>query len=127
MTGLRDPSLGINEVEPNLFILRAGGESKDLTRLMMNSPLPELLKRLRACFDVVVIDTGPAGMFPDADAPATVVDELVFVCLFNTADRNQARQTLARLSRRKFVFTGVVLNAMPGFFRSSSGQTACNW
>jgi capsular exopolysaccharide synthesis family protein len=107
-------ALGIEEVAPRLFVLRAGGVSDRLTELLQMGPLRELLQQLKKEFDAVLIDSSPAGVFPDAEAFSNIADELIYVCRFRGANRDHARQTLGRLSKTTMALRGVVLNAIPG-------------
>lgn len=107
-------ALGIREVAPLLFVLRAGGVSERLTELVQMGPLRELLTQLKTEFDAVLIDSSPAGVFPDTEAFSNVADELIYVCRFKGANRDHARQALARLSKTTMTLRGIVLNGIPG-------------
>ncbi len=118
-------TLGIKEVSPRLFILPTGGESRKLTELLQGSgkPLAELFLLLRRSFDVVLIDTSPAGVFPDAEACCAFANEVVYVCRYATANRLHVQQTIARLRKRDAAFLGVVFNGVP----RSSGYQLSGW
>lgn len=110
---LKDPDLGLTEVYPGLFLLRAGGLSRKATELVEAGPLVSLLGTLQRRFDVMILDTPPAGVFPDALAFAKVCHELIYICRFNTASRQAVRSVLDRLRQSELEFPGIVLNAMP--------------
>lgn len=110
---LKDPTLGIHEVAAGLHILRAGGSSRKTTELLSGEALPRLLEELQRHFDVLIIDTPPAGVFPDAIAFAKHCHEALFVCRFNTATRQAVRGVLERFRQADIETPGVVLNAMP--------------
>lgn len=117
---LQDPLLGIVEVSPGLHLLRTGGLSRKATELLASGRLSPLLTQLQLRFDVLVIDTPPAGVFPDAIAFAQHCQELVFVCRFNTVSRQAVRHVLDRLRQAELELPGVVLNAMPAGFGGST-------
>jgi len=113
---LQDPALGITAVAPGLHVLRTGGSSRKATELLAGEKLPRLIEELQRHYDVLIIDTPPAGVFPDAVAFAKLCHELVFVCRFNTVTRQAVRSVLARFRQAGIETPGVVLNAMPSGF-----------
>lgn len=112
----RDAKLGLVEVMPGLFLLRAGGSTRKASELMESGPLPQLLGVLQRHFDVMILDTPPAGVFPDAAAFARTSHELIYICRFNRVSRHAVREVLHRLRQTGLEFPGVVLNAMPTGF-----------
>jgi polysaccharide biosynthesis transport protein len=118
-------ALGIKEVSPNLFVLPTGGESRKLTEMVQSGSLVELIRALQQEFDLILIDTSPSGVFPDAEACCHFADELIYICRHATANRLHIQQTLDRLRQRDIVFLGVVFNAMPrsgGYYLSGWGH-----
>jgi polysaccharide biosynthesis transport protein len=120
---IANKALGIKEVSPGLFLLPTGGESRKLTEMLQGGALVELVKALQREFDVVLIDTSPSGVFPDAEACCDFADELVYVCRHATASRLHIQQTLDRLRQRDISFLGVVFNGMP----RSGGYHLSGW
>lgn len=110
---LRDEKLGIVEVLPGLFLLRAGGLSRRATELMGGARLTALIETLQRQFDIVIVDTPPAGVFPDALAFAKLCHEALYVCRFNRVSRQSVREVLGRIRQTEVELLGVVLNAMP--------------
>ncbi|GAB5559660.1 MAG: polysaccharide biosynthesis tyrosine autokinase [Synoicihabitans sp.] len=111
---LDDEALGIAEIAPNLDFLAAGGTSRSITELMQpDGDFMRLFGVLRQNYDIIVIDTPPAGVFPDSVALAETADELVFVSRFNTVTRKHAAQVLKLLRQTNLKIPGVVLNGMP--------------
>lgn len=113
---LTDPKLGIVEVLPGLFLLRAGGLSRRATELLEAGRLTALIEALQRKFDIVILDTPPAGVFPDAVAFAKLCHEALYICRFNTVSRQSVREVLTRLRQTEVEMLGVVLNAMPAGF-----------
>jgi len=114
-----NPSLGIVEPSPGLYLLRTGGISRRASELMETGKLSTLLETLQRKFDVVILDTPPAGIFPDALAFARICHELVYICRFNTASRQAVRDVLDRFRQTELEIPGIVLNAMPAGFAGS--------
>lgn len=115
---LVDENLGITEMQPGLFVLGAGGSTRKATELMEAGQLNELFAALRSRFDVLLLDTPPAGIFPDALVFAKVAQEVIYVCRFNAVSRTALRDTLQRLLHSGAELPGIVLNAMPTGFAS---------
>ncbi len=113
---LKDPRLGILEIHPGLYLLRTGGLSRRASELMDLGKLTQLLEALQRQFDIMILDTPPAGIFPDAMAFAKVCHELVYICRFNAVSRSAVRDVLERLRQTELEVAGVVLNAMPAGF-----------
>lgn len=114
-----DADLAILEVKSGLSLLRAGGEHRRATEIFENEGFARLLKALKGHFDLVIIDTPPLGVFPDAMLAANHCDEALFVCRFKTVSRAKVRRTLERLEKSTTRIAGVVLNGLP-----SGGQSA---
>ncbi len=110
---LRDPKLGIVEIFSGMYLLRAGGSSRRATELVDGDRLVSLLTTLQRHFDIMILDTPPAGVFPDAVAFGRVCQEFIYICRFNTPSRQAVRDVLERLRQTGLEFPGVVLNAMP--------------
>ena len=123
----RNESLGLTEVMPGLFLLRAGGVTRKATELLDGAQLPALLGALQRQFDVVILDTPPAGIFPDALSFARFCHELIFICRFNAVSRQAVREVLQRLRQTELEFPGVVMNAMPSGFGGGYYYRAYNY
>jgi capsular exopolysaccharide synthesis family protein len=108
-----DPDLGILPLKENLFLLRSGGESRRATELFGASAYVNLIDSLRSQFDVVILDTPPIGVFPDAMLLSRQCDEAVYVCRFNTVNRSKIRKSLERLVGSEAVLSGIILNGIP--------------
>lgn len=116
---LKDSNLGILEIHAGLHLLRTGGLSRRASELMELGRLTGLFAELQRRFDVIILDTPPAGIFPDALAFAKVCHELVYICRFNAVSRQAVRDVLERLRQTELEMPGVALNAMPAGFGGS--------
>lgn len=108
-----DPDLGVLPVKQNLFLLRAGGEHRRATELFETDAFARLLQALRQQFEIVVVDTPPLGVFPDAMLISRKCDEVLYVCRFNAVNRSKVRKSLDRLKKSEAVVAGIVLNGLP--------------
>lgn len=109
----RDPLLGLAEISPGLFLLRTGGSSRRASEIVSGGRLDVLIAALQAKFDILVFDTPPAGVFPDAVAFARYCEELILVCRFGVAARQQVRTVYERMRQTGKAVAGIVLNALP--------------
>lgn len=110
---LRDPALGIVEVAPSLFVLRAGGATKQATEAISNSAMRRLMTHLKEHFDLSLIDSPPLGIFSDALALSDLSDHSLYIVRFGRVDRRQVKSVVSRLKEADSGFMGVVINDMP--------------
>jgi polysaccharide biosynthesis transport protein len=110
---LQSEGLGILEIAPNLFLLRSGGNTKKATEVITNPKFQALVDGLKRKFDLVIVDTPPVGIFPDALSLAHLVDEVLYVCRYAKANRQHARSSVERLTETDAELLGVVLNDIP--------------
>jgi capsular exopolysaccharide synthesis family protein len=106
-------SADITNLAPRCDLLRAGGHTRNIGPLLENDRFLHLIKYNQAKYDLIVVDTPPAGLFPDAESFAVAADQLVYVCKHAANDRQQVRQILERLKHGGIRLAGVVLNVMP--------------
>ena len=54
----------IKQIHPNLFVLPSGGKTRGATELLESSQFQNVLMKLKAIADIIVIDSSPIGLFP---------------------------------------------------------------
>lgn len=124
MAGLK-PEIGVVE---HLFgagqlsdaIVKDHKTMLDILPLSMNGHTPhdvfgtrafdELLSRLRAMYDLILIDTGPLLLMAEARVVAGKVDKAILVVRWRQTTRSAARQSLALLRNFNADLLGVTLN-----------------
>ncbi len=104
--------LGILQMRDSFFFLRAGGSSKRPTEMMGHPRFEKLVHSLREAFDIVIIDTPPTGVFPDAFFLAEFADETVYVCRQNMVNRHRVKLSIQELDRTPAQVVGVILNGV---------------
>ncbi len=109
---LANPQLGITKVVDNFWVLRSGGRSKTPTEFLETPAFGRLLEQLKRKFDLIVIDSPPAGAVSDCLLIAAHTDEIVYVCRFNRAYRKHIRQFVRTLREGRNEFLGIVLNGL---------------
>ena len=80
---------------------------------MMGDPRFErLLSSLKEEFDVILLDSPPAGVFPDAVFLGEFADETIFLCRQNTVNRQKVRFFIQKLDQTRASVLGMVLNGV---------------
>ena len=109
-----DPDLGIERPSPRLFVCRAGGMSDSATEVLQSDRFLQLLRTFKESFDVVIVDTAPAGLFPEAFLIGDEVDRTLYIVEHNRIPRAQVRKIVERFQRTKTVMAGIVFNKVRG-------------
>jgi polysaccharide biosynthesis transport protein len=117
---LEDPDLGIHLCSENLHLLCTGGSTRRSTEVLDSEVIGRLISALQNFFEVVIIDTPPAGVFPDALALANHADELIYVVRHNHVSRPAVRRIIERIRETGIEQPGIVLNMMPAGRRSAA-------
>ena len=94
-----------------LFLLPAGSGEGSFSNLLHSARMPELLKRMRKEFDMVVIDTPPMLHIPDARVLGRMADAVVLVVRSGETTRDMALAATQRLSEDGTRLLGTVLNS----------------
>jgi capsular exopolysaccharide synthesis family protein len=108
-----EEELGIRLLSPNLHLLTAGGSVKKPTEIIERLASSPLMDRLKRSFDIVILDTPPASIFPDALLLARHAAEVIYVCKFKTVRRSVVKRTLAKFESTGARVLGMVLNQLP--------------
>ena len=108
-----DPLLGIMEYSPNFYLLRTGGINRKPTELFNQDKLNSLLETLREKFDIIILDTPPVGLFPDALLLAQKSNFIFYVCRFNKVSMFKIKHFVEKLKETDCKLNGLVLNGIP--------------
>ena len=107
----------------NLDLLPSGGVAKNPTETLERFISSGMLKGLLAKYDLVILDTPPVAVFPDALLLSRYCKELIYVCKYGSVRLNNVRKTLERLHETGVKMLGLVINQMPeGRFRACGYQ-----
>ncbi len=93
----------------NLFVLPAGVRPPNPGELVASDAMRELLLRLKGSCDYVLVDAPPTLAASDAVALAPMVDGVLIVGRYGTADRESAKRTIELLRKVEANILGVVL------------------
>ena len=97
---------------PGVTVVTAGQIPPNPSELLGSERMTDLLIRLRADFDVVILDTAPLLPVTDGAVLAQQVDAAVVVVRAGHTKRNQLRRALARLKDAGITPVGIVLNSV---------------
>ena len=103
----------IVNLAPRLDLLPAGSVPTNCTQLLEQFSRAGVQKQLLAAYDLVIFDTPPATVFPDALLLARSCHEMIYVCLFSRVRMKLVRRAIEHLSSTGVHSLGVVLNQMP--------------
>jgi capsular exopolysaccharide synthesis family protein len=97
----------------DLDVLAAGPIPPNPSELLSSRAMSDLLARLRARYDVIVIDTAPLGSVADASILARQVDGALVVVDRTRVRKQQLAQTIDSLQKSGAAVLGIVINRVP--------------
>ncbi len=97
---------------PGLFVLPAGQDKHYPSDVLGSVSMTDLIGRLRAAFDVVLIDTPSILAVTDTVSLSTSVDAVMVVAKCGTTALHSLVRTLSVLRRARAQILGVVLNGI---------------
>ena len=106
----QDSTLRITKIKENFSVLSSGGSTREPTEVIGSERFNRIMSRIKEAFDVVIIDTPPSGLFPDAALVADFADNTLFVAKQKEVTRQKVRFAVNRLERTNAPVVGVVLN-----------------
>lgn len=102
--------LAIQSIDENLDILPAGSVVPNPAELVSSQAMTNLIDKLKAQYDFIVIDSPPALVVSDAQTLATKVDGVVIVAKANFSKKNAMRNAKKSLELVNANIIGTVLN-----------------
>jgi len=109
----KDPALGIFEMEPNVHLMCSGGHSRDATEIIVDVEFKALLKSLHEEYSLIILDTPPLGVFPDALLLADMSDELLYLIRHGKPKRTAVKSLMQKLQGTQVDLLGVIVNDLP--------------
>jgi succinoglycan biosynthesis transport protein ExoP len=101
---------GIRQMTENLHILPAMDSIHEATEWISSKEFEEMVTELKQRYDIVIIDTPPAGLFPDAAMIGNHAQHFIFVTLLNKHRKRFLKGILNRLQQSEASVLGVVVN-----------------
>jgi len=100
----------IETLADGVCLVAAGGHENQPSHRFVSEKMGGFIEGLRRRFDIVILDTPPAGVFQDALVLGRFADERLLVVREGVAPVVQVRKVIEDFSRGKNPFTGMVLN-----------------
>lgn len=97
---------------PGAFLLPAGREVLNSMQLLASPRYGEMMERLRAEFDMVLVDSPPAGVIVDAVEIARYCDGAILVVAYNKGRRQDIGEVAANISKTGCRVLGAVMNGV---------------
>ena len=95
---------------PGLFVLPGGSGAVNISNLLYSARMPELLERLKAEFDTVLIDSPPMLQIPDARVLGRMADAVILVVRAGQTSRDSAVAASQRFAEDHTPVLGTILN-----------------
>ncbi len=105
-----DSPLGIQKIANGSYLLPTGGIYPHPAQFLVSSHFDTLFQLLKECFDIIIVDTPPVGLYPDALVLAQLVGETILIAREAKAPVSQIRQVIADIDNTAAPVLGVVLN-----------------
>lgn len=97
--------------EPSgLHVLASGAKPPNPTEILQSRVTKDLLARLRASYDIVIIDAPPLLPVADASVLSTLADGLILVVRHGSTTRDQVEEAVNRVQHVGGRLYGVVVN-----------------
>jgi capsular exopolysaccharide synthesis family protein len=103
----------------HLYVLTAGQQPPDPTRLLSSRKMQYLMEQFHAVFDLVIYDTPPVLGLADGRLLAAHTDGVVMVAGLGRTDRSALMQALDNMRISNASVLGVVANGVKGYTTSS--------
>lgn len=113
--GNGEPSV-IEEVIEGLHVMSLGENPDDPTEIFEDARFKQMVQRFRHEYDVVILDTPPAGVFSDAALLGSLSDGYIIVLRHNTHSVRKVRNVIRDLEKNNVNVLGVVFNKVVGRF-----------
>ncbi len=98
----------------NLSLLLAGGRASNPPRVLRSDRMHELLERLKAEYDVIIIDAPPVLPVVDAAIISSMARATLLVVRFAVTHQGDLAESAGRLAHVNAPLVGVVINAVHG-------------
>ena len=95
---------------PNAYMIPIGREVSSSLQLLSSERMPELMEQLRSTFDVVLVDSPPAGVIVDAVEIAKYCDGALIVVSYNRGKKQEISDVKAAIEKTGCKVLGAVLN-----------------
>ena len=113
--GTDEPSI-IEEVREGLHVMSIGENPDDPTEIFEDVAFKQMVQRFRQEYDMVILDTPPAGVFSDAAMLGPLSDGYVIVLRHNNHSVRKVRNVIRDLEKNNVSVLGIAFNHVVGKF-----------
>jgi capsular exopolysaccharide synthesis family protein len=99
--------------EGKLDILTSGPIPPNPSELLGSKRMQLLLERIKDDYDMVILDSPPAGIVTDAVVLSTIVDGTILICAAGITGIDAIKATKAALDKVNANIIGVIINKAP--------------
>jgi Mrp family chromosome partitioning ATPase/uncharacterized protein involved in exopolysaccharide biosynthesis len=112
MENLLEPGgpLGLMQLPGGVCLIPAGGQKRGANHHLAGPQMANLLQILRQQFDVILIDTPPAGLFQDAIQLGCLADERILVARIDQASISHIRKVTVDFENANVPLDGFIIN-----------------
>lgn len=97
---------------PNAHILPAGREVLSSLQLLASPRYKEMMDALKESFDVILVDTPPAGIIVDAVEIAKYCDGAIIVVAYNVGRKQEVGDVASNIAKTGCQVLGAVMNGV---------------
>ncbi len=97
-------------VYPNLDVMLSGEIPPNPSELLGTSKFKQMIDKLSAYYDYILIDTSPVGIVSDACLVASVLDGVLFLVRQNKTEKDSLAKSLRQLENAGVKVMGFVIN-----------------
>lgn len=99
--------------EGKLDILTSGPIPPNPSELLGSKRMQLLLERIKEDYDMIILDSPPAGIVTDAAVLSTIVDGTILICAASITGIDAIKATKAALNKVNANIIGVIINKVP--------------
>lgn len=106
----------ITEAEKlKITVIGAGTQKNGISEMISDQMMEDLMRYLRKNYDVIIIDTPPAGLFSDAEIFAKYSDAVLYMVRYDYASVREVQEGITPFIQNKKLL-GYVINQSQGNF-----------
>lgn len=106
------PSVFDSKDVNGLSLIKAGSTNREPANLILSKEFSILIEGLKAEYDVILLDSPPAGVFSDTLLLTTVSDEVLYLVKYGAARKKELVNTVELLKTGHAKLSGFILNAL---------------
>ncbi|MCH6255296.1 AAA family ATPase [Puniceicoccaceae bacterium K14] len=121
------PSIFDSKTSSGLSFIKAGSTNREPANLILSKEFSVLVEGLKSEYDMILLDSPPAGVFSDTLLLTTISDEVFCVVKYGAARKKELVHTVELLQTGHAKLSGFILNSMTkkqlatmGYYRKDS-------